>query len=42
MKTVLRNNWKKWFSLKYGFNILRTIYLLPCPRFPGILMEHFV
>ncbi len=40
MKEVLKKNWKKWFSLKYGINVLRTIYLLPCPRFPGMLMEH--
>lgn len=40
MKSVLKHNWKKWFSLKYGVNLLRTLYLLPCPRFPGILMEH--
>lgn len=40
MKDVLKKNWMKWFNLKYGVNVLRTIYLLPCPRFPGLLMEH--
>lgn len=40
MKDVLKNDWKKWFNLKYGLNMLRNIYLLPCPRFPGMLMQH--
>lgn len=33
-------NWKKWFNLKNGKQMLRTIYLLPCPRFPGIYQPH--
>lgn len=40
MRDVIKNNKLKWFSLKYGFNVLRNLYLLPCPRFPGILMQH--
>lgn len=40
MHSVLRRHWKQWFSLKYGFHMLRNIYLLPCPRFPGMLMQH--
>lgn len=37
---VLRKHWRQWFSLKYGKDLLRTIYLLPCPRFPGIVQYH--
>lgn len=38
-KSIL-SNWKKWFNLKNGKQMLRTIYLLPCPRFPGIYQPH--
>ena len=40
MHQVLRKHWKQWFNLKYGKDLLRTLYLLPCPRFPGILQYH--
>lgn len=40
MNEVLKKNWKKWFHPIYGTKLLRTIYLLPSPRFPGMLMEH--
>ena len=40
MKTVLKTNFSKWFNVKYGIKGLRTLYLLPCPRFPGMLMQH--
>lgn len=40
MKTVLRQKPSNWFNLKYGLNLLRNIYLLPCPRFPGFLQQH--
>lgn len=36
----LKENWRKWFSLKNGKYLLRTLYLLPCPRFPGIYQPH--
>lgn len=40
MHNVLKKDIKKWFNFKYGVKGLRTIYLLPCPRFPGMLMQH--
>ena len=40
MSEVLKNNTSKWFNLKYGLKGLRTPYLLVCPRFPGMLMQH--
>jgi len=36
----LMMNWKKWFNLKNGKELLRTLYLLPCPRFPGVYQPH--
>ncbi|MEK5435774.1 stealth family protein [Paenibacillus sp. FSL L8-0696] len=40
MKEVLKKHRTKWFNVKYGINVLRNIYLLPCPRFPGLLQQH--
>ncbi len=40
MKEVLKKNISKWFNLKYGRQLFRTLYLLPCPRFPGIWIQH--
>lgn len=40
MHVVLRENFTKWFNLKYGKYLLRTLYLLPFPRFPGIWHSH--
>lgn len=40
MRKILSRYFKFWFNLKYGLKLLRTIYLLPCPRFPGMLMQH--
>lgn len=40
MKKVLKGNFRKWYSIKYGLNTLRNLYLLPCPRFPGMRMDH--
>ena len=37
---TLRKNWRKWFCPFYGKQLLRTLYLLPCPRFPGIYQTH--
>lgn len=39
-KKTIKKNFKKWFSFKYGKDIFRTLWLLPCPRFPGIKHEH--
>lgn len=40
MKEVLKKNFKKWFNLKYGKKVLQTVVLSPCPRFPGMWMNH--
>lgn len=40
MKKVMLENWRKWYNLIYGYNVLRNLYLLPCPRFPGMMMQH--
>ena len=39
-KKSFRENRMKWFSLKNGRNILRTIALMKCPRFPGFWQHH--
>lgn len=39
-KDSIKNNFFKWFNLKNGKLILRTITLLPCPRFPGFYQKH--
>ncbi len=33
-------NWNKWINVKNRRYLLRTLYLLPCPRFPGIFQPH--
>lgn len=40
MHEVIRRNIRGWFNLKYGINNLRTLILLACPRFPGMLQQH--
>lgn len=40
LRKVLLDYWKKWFSPQNGVNVFRTIYLLPCPRFPGVYQTH--
>lgn len=40
MKDVIKANPFQWFNLKYGKELLRTIALLPCPRFPGMWQHH--
>ncbi|MDE6591662.1 MAG: Stealth CR1 domain-containing protein [Oscillospiraceae bacterium] len=40
MKEVIKANPGKWLNLKYGKELLRTLALLPCPRFPGIWQHH--
>lgn len=37
---VLKKNFFKWFNLKYGKQLIRTICLLPWNDFPGILNSH--
>lgn len=36
----LKDNFWKWFSLKNGKPMLRTIILKSCPRFPGFWQHH--
>lgn len=40
MREVIRKNPFGWFNWKYGVNNLRTLILLSCPRFPGMLQQH--
>lgn len=37
---VIANNWTKWFSLKNGVGLLRTMLLLPFPYFTGFIDPH--
>lgn len=37
---VLKQNFSKWFNLKYGKQLIRTICLLPWNQFPGIWNSH--
>jgi len=39
-KKCIAENHKKWFSFKNGKDIIRNLWLLPCPRFPGFKHEH--
>ena len=40
IKKVIKENPSQWFNLKYGTKLLRTLALLPCPRFPGMWQHH--
>lgn len=40
MHQVIRKNIPGWFNYKYGLCNLRTLVLLGCPRFPGMLQQH--
>jgi hypothetical protein len=39
-KESIKRDTKKWFSLKYGKDIIRNIALLPWPRFTGFVDPH--
>ena len=39
-KESFKKNWTKWFSLKNGKALFRTIVLMNCPRFPGFWQHH--
>ena len=39
-KTVLRKNFTKWFSYRYGLNALRTLLLFPWGEFTGFKSTH--
>lgn len=36
----IKQNFKKWFNPKNGKEIVRTLALLKCPRFPGFWQHH--
>ncbi len=36
----IKENFWKWINLKNGKNIVRTLVLLSCPRFPGFWQHH--
>lgn len=40
MKETMKQSRRIWYSPRYGIQVLRNIYLLPCPRFPGFRMNH--
>ena len=39
-RSSIKKNFSKWINFKYGMDMFRTLWLLPCPRFPGIKHEH--
>lgn len=39
-KDIIYKNYRKWFNIKYGSNILRTIALCRYPHFTGFLDPH--
>ena len=39
-KEVIKNNFSKWFSLKYGKDIFKTLLLLPFNHFTGMTEYH--
>lgn len=41
MKDIIKRDWKKWFYPGYGLMLLmRSIVLMPSPRFPGFWQHH--
>lgn len=39
-KDSIKKNWRKWFDIRNLSVIIRTLPLLPCPRFPGFYQTH--
>lgn len=39
-REIIKQNFSKWINLKYGFHLLRTLLLLPWPRFTGFFDPH--
>ena len=39
--SIIKQMPTKWFSLKYGKHLFRTLFLLPWPHFTGIFDPHF-
>ena len=40
MKKTIKQSFFKWFNLKYGSLLLRSLPLAFCPRFPGFYQPH--
>ena len=39
-KKTIKSNYRKWFNIKNGKALLRTLALYSCPRFPGFYEHH--
>lgn len=39
-RSVYKKNIRKWLTPKYGLDVLRNIWLFPCPRLPGLKHDH--
>lgn len=39
-KTVIRHNWRKWYNLRYGKEMFRTLLLTPWIKFTGFKSAH--
>ena len=40
MRKVIKSNLNGWFNWRYGINNIKTLMMLPCPRFPGMMQQH--
>lgn len=40
MRSCVKRNFRKWYSLKYGTYLLRNLFLAPWPRFVGFVDTH--
>jgi len=40
IKPIIKRDWKKWLTLKYGKNLLKTLCMLPFPGFSQIMLTH--
>ena len=39
-KEVIKNNMNKWFNMKYGSGIIRTLLMMPFKEFDGFYIHH--
>lgn len=39
-RSSLRGNYRKWFSLKYGKDVIKNLYYLPIGKFTGFVNPH--
>lgn len=40
IKSVIKGNRRKWLSIKYGKNLLKTMCMLPFSSFTGLILHH--